>query len=727
MVQIEIDGIYCEVSEYCNIIEAARLYNIFIPKFCYHKKLSVAANCRMCLVEVEKSPKLVPACTLKPTPGMKIYTTTPAVLKAQRDIMEFLLINHPLDCPICDQGGECELQDLSLKHGFYKSFFKEQKRLIKNENFGPLVETVFSRCILCTRCVRFGAEVAGVVEIGVIGRGVHSRISTFVKKTVTSVLSGNIIDLCPVGALTSKVFKFKARSWELTQHNAISPHDCVGSNLFLHVKDNTVLRVVSRENEEVNEMWISDRDRFSYEGVVSLNRLKKPMIKLNGFWKELEWEELFFSFLNIFLQSEKNFGVIMSPNCTNEEFFLGQKLFRYLGTKNIDCFTKHIGLNSSFLYKIPPRLEFSFNFFNLPTSSIFLIGASIFLEQPVLVARFNKLASIGGKVCSISYKNLNFPFSVQSNLVVEQSEFTLSLIKILKTILDLQKLDSSVFNNFVTGVEEAAIAKILVTSEKKELVLGEAVLAHEEFSLIYEVCTVIASLLGTKLSFLYPGSNSFGGWFFGCVPSKVSALQTLNEREEYGYSSYEMFKNKLDTYVLVNIDPATDFLYDSLVLEKFKYASNIIVFSPYFTKGVEEYSTLVIPTTLTYESGGSYINCLGIFQEFKKIISPLSSILPLWKIFLTLGAILKLPDFSYQSLDIITSECRDFFLKHEYLSRQNVEFSLEVLLKKILEKKNCSNNNMLFTEKVYDTSLYKSDLLVRHAKSLQEITISSGL
>ena len=341
MLELEIDGKVLEVADGATIMDAANQAGIYVPHFCYHRKLTIAANCRMCLVEVEKAPKPLPACATPVTKGMKVHTHPEQAVDAQKGVMEFLLINHPLDCPICDQGGECELQDLAVGYGASGSRYEEPKRVVADKNLGPLISTDMTRCIHCTRCVRFGQEIAGIMELGMIGRGEHAEIITFVGRTVDSELSGNVIDLCPVGALTSKPFRYTARTWELTRKSSVSPHCGLGSNLTVQVKQNRVMRVLPRENEAINECWLSDKDRFSYEGLNSEQRLARPLLKQNGAWKEVEWQ-VALDFVAKELKrirdshGPSSIGFLATPHQTLEELFLLGKLAREFSSGNVD-------------------------------------------------------------------------------------------------------------------------------------------------------------------------------------------------------------------------------------------------------------------------------------------------------------------------------------------------------------------------------------------------------
>jgi NADH-quinone oxidoreductase subunit G len=414
MINIEIDGIEFKAKKGSKIIEVADEIGIYIPRFCYHKKLSIAANCRMCLVEVEKAPKLFPACATPISDGMKIFTNTEKVIDAQRAIMEFLLINHPLDCPICDQGGECELQDLTIGYGCASSRFLENKRSFKDYSFGPLIATDVTRCILCSRCVRFCEEISGTEELGIINRGSNSRIFTFLKNQLSSGLSGNVVDLCPVGALTAKPSRFKFRPWELIQNSFISCHDCVGSNLYVHVFKDKVIRVVPKRNELLNETWISDRDRFSYEGLYSKDRLKYPMIKKNGEWKNASWNEaLQFSYEKL-VDIKSKFGpeqisALASTNSTVEEFFVLQKLLRCIGSNNIDHRLKQIDFVAQDKFPIFTGLDINFDKID-DMDFVFLIGSDIVKEQPIIGLKLRKILRKGGNVFVLN--PIDFSFSM---------------------------------------------------------------------------------------------------------------------------------------------------------------------------------------------------------------------------------------------------------------------------------------------------------------------------
>ena len=334
--KIEVNGVEFEASPGQMIIEVTDAADIYVPRFCYHRKLSVAANCRMCLVEVEKAPKPLPACATPVADGMKVFTKSALAISAQKAVMEFLLINHPLDCPICDQGGECELQDIAMGYGGGISRFNERKRVVKDKDLGPLISTDMTRCIHCTRCVRFGQEIAGIQELGTIGRGENTEISTYIESSVDHELSGNIIDVCPVGALNNKPYRFSARAWEMAQFPTVSPHDCAGSNINAHVMQGKLKRVVPRVNESINETWIADRDRFSCEAVYADDRLETPMVRIEGEWRECGWDEALEVAARGLQSVDGNLAALVSPSATTEEGYLAARLVRHLGSGNLD-------------------------------------------------------------------------------------------------------------------------------------------------------------------------------------------------------------------------------------------------------------------------------------------------------------------------------------------------------------------------------------------------------
>ncbi|MDH5776744.1 MAG: NADH-quinone oxidoreductase subunit NuoG, partial [Gammaproteobacteria bacterium] len=488
-VNIEINGIKLEVPQGSMVIEAADQAGITIPRFCYHKKLSVAANCRMCLVEVEKAPKPLPACATPVTDGMNVQTRSPMALEAQKSVMEFLLINHPLDCPICDQGGECDLQDIAMGFGGDISRFVEKKRVVKEKNIGPLIATDMTRCIHCTRCVRFGQEIAGIRELGATGRGEHTEIGTYVESTVDSEMSGNVIDLCPVGALTSKPYRYSGRPWENQQYKSIAPHDCVGSNITVDVRRGQVMRVLPRENEAINEIWLSDRDRFSYTGLHHRDRLRTPMIKQGNSWKSVDWETAL-AYAVEGLQRVKQahgiekIGAVSSPSATTEEMFLLQKLMRGLGCANIDHRTRQLDFSNQDVEPIFPWLGQSIAELQ-DVDAALLIGSNIRKDQPIISHRLRKAALNGAQLMFVNPIEYDFNFPVEEQLVSSPAGMVNDLVAICKALLSItgdklpQEIESRAAN-IETHDDHLAIAKHLHAAEKATVLIGNQSMGQAE-------------------------------------------------------------------------------------------------------------------------------------------------------------------------------------------------------------------------------------------------------
>jgi len=592
MIEIEIDGKILETTQGSMIIEVADKAGIPIPRFCYHKKLSIAANCRMCLVEVEKAPKPLPACATPVTPGMKVFTNSVKAVDAQKSVMEFLLINHPLDCPICDQGGACELQDISMEYGQDFSRFEEGKRSVKDENLGPLVATDMTRCIQCTRCVRFGQEIADVRDMGTIGRNDRMEIGTYLKNHgLQSELSGNIIDLCPVGALTSKPFRFKARAWELTQSPSIAPHDCVGSNIYLQTLRGKVMRVVPRENEAVNEAWISDRDRFSYEGLYSEDRLLKPMVKENNTWKEVDWAQaLDFAAKQLRKIPAHETAAFASPNSTLEEFYLLQKFMRGIGSSNIDHRLHALDLSDQFFMPLYPGLPIPIEDME-KQKAILIIGSHLKHEAPLLALRVRKAAAHGAKV-----------------LYVEPNEFD------------------------------------KITIEPSLILLGAQAHNHPHASTIRRRAQQLAIKHSAVLGYVTEGANTAGAWIAGCVPHRGPYGENMTPA---GYDIHQCLNAKLKSYLLLNIEPDHDYVNPDTVINNLKLAESVIALTAYKTSTLLDTATVLLPISPYAETSGTYINIEGRAQSFEPATPSAGESRPAWKILRVLGNLFQLAGFDY--------------------------------------------------------------------------------
>ncbi len=529
-VSLEINGIPLQARKGAMIIEVADEADIDIPRFCYHKKLSIAANCRMCLVQVEKAPKALPACATPVAEGMKVFTRSPEALTAQKATMEFLLINHPLDCPICDQGGECELQDIAMGYGEDVSRYTESKRVVKDKNIGPLISTDMTRCIHCTRCVRFGAEIAGMRELGATGRGEFMEIGTYVEKALSSELSGNIIDLCPVGALNAKPSRMAARAWELIQHASVAPHDAIGSNLYLHTLRGRVVRAVPREREGINETWISDRDRFSYQGLYSADRFDSPKLKVAEDWDVVDWDSALTQISERLREyASEEVGVLVGANATLEEMYLLQKLMRGIGVHNIDHRLRQADYSDQARAPLFPWLgQLIADLESL--DALLLVGSNIRKEQPIAAHRLRKASLKGAKLMAVNPRDFEFVFALSDKLIVQPLAMVEALAGIAKASLHLASVEiPQALEAVLAGVEVAPtherMAEQLRAAKRASILLGPMVENHPYFSQLRVLASVIAEHTGACLGYLPLAANSAGAWLAGVLPHRLPAGQ----------------------------------------------------------------------------------------------------------------------------------------------------------------------------------------------------------
>ncbi|HSS47219.1 MAG TPA: NADH-quinone oxidoreductase subunit NuoG, partial [Burkholderiales bacterium] len=555
MLQLEIDGRQIEVAEGSTVMDAANKLGIFIPYFCYHRKLSIAANCRMCLVQVEKAPKPLPACATPAMSGMKVFTHSEEAVKAQRGVMEFLLINHPLDCPICDQGGECPLQDLAVGYGGSSSRYQEEKRVVADKNLGPLIATDMTRCIYCTRCVRFGQEIAGVMELGMVGRGEHAEIMPFIEKTVDSELSGNMIDICPVGALTSKPFRYTARTWELSRRKSVSPHDSLGSNLIVQVKENKVMRVLPRENEEINECWLSDRDRFSYEGLNSEERLTRPMLKQDGEWKEVEWQTALEYIANKIKQIKNShgaqaIGALVTPHSTLEELYLLQKLVRGLGSGNVDFRLRQCDFSADAVSQGAPWLGMKIAEINR-LDRVLVVGSMLRKDHPLLAHRLRQAAKRSTRISLINAVDEALLMRIEHKAIVAPREMVKALAEVLKAAAKAKDQPGPLSAQFAAlnpSQEARRIAESLASGNNVAVFLGNMSQHHPQAAALHALAQELASLLGAKFGFLGEAANSVGGYIAGAVPFRTPV----------GKHAKAMLENPLKAYLLLNTEVELD-------------------------------------------------------------------------------------------------------------------------------------------------------------------------
>jgi len=699
-IEIEIDGRKLTAQPNQTVIEVADAADIYIPRFCYHKLLSVAANCRMCLVEVEKSPKALPACATPVTPGMKVFTKSAKTIEAQRAVMEFLLINHPLDCPICDQGGECDLQDLAMGYGSAHSHYDECKRAVADENLGPLIATEMTRCILCTRCVRFGAEIAGLRELGVTDRGDHAEIKTFVHHAMQSEVSGNIIDLCPVGALTSKPYRFTARPWELDQYPSISPHDCIGANVNVHTRYGSVMRVVSRENMGINETWLADRDRFSYTGLYHSERLQQPMARIDGTWQTVSWQKAF-ELATVRLKETiaqhgpDKFGALASPSSTVEEFYLLQKLVRGLGSAHIDHRLRQQDTQDQNTMPAFPGLNMSIAELE-KCDAVLLIGSNLQKEQPLAALRLRKAGLKGAKILAVNPVDYDFNFPVAAKKIIAPQH----LPRILASIINVFKPE---YDDVAVDDNIRVIAEQLHNKQHVCIILGALALNHPEASAIRYLAQQLAELTNGKLSFMTEGANAAGAWLAGAVPHRHAGGAAVNHS---GLNAYEMIAKPRKAYVLLNVEPA-DCANAQYAHAAFKQADCVIALSLYRHPVLEQCAHVIFPIAAFTETSGSFVNAAGEWQSFKGVAKPFYASRPAWKILRVFGNFLHLEGFDYESSEEIKHEVKDLVAK---MPTDTARF---------VKPANFSLMSHGHLSRIGEVPLYAIDSLVRHADPLQ--------
>ncbi len=638
MANIEIDGKALTVPDGSTVIDAADAAGIYIPRFCYHKKLSVAANCRMCLVEVEKAPKPLPACATPVMEGMKVQTRSAKSLAAQKAVMEFMLINHPLDCPICDQGGECQLQDLAVGYGKGASRYQEEKRVVFNKNLGPLISTDMTRCIHCTRCVRFGQEIGGIMEMGQIGRGEHSEITPFLGHAIESELSGNMIDLCPVGALTSLPFRFKARSWELRGTPSVSPHDGLGSNIEIQSKNGAVVRVLPRDNEAINECWLSDRERFAYEGLNAADRLQRPMIKQNDQWRECDWQyALDFAATALKAVKEKRgaaeVGALATPHATVEELYLLQKLTRALGSDNVDFRLRQADFSADpqgAPWLGMPVADVS----NL--NGVLLVGTSLRADHPLLALRLRQAAARGASVGLVNPLDDDLLMPLAAKAIVPPSAMANALEQVRRALAG-EAADASA----------QALAAALKSGENKAVLLGNLAQHHPQAAELHALAQQIAELGGAALGFLGEAANSVGGYLAGAVPRSG------------GKNAGAMLAEAPKAMILLGVEPERDTHNPSQSMNALRGADLVVALSAYKSAALLESADVLLPIAPFSETSGTFVSTEGRAQSFAAAVKPLGEARPAWKVLRVLGNLLGAAGFDYESSEQVRTEALD--------------------------------------------------------------------
>lgn len=707
LVNIEVNGVPVKARKGEMIIRATDRCGpeAYVPRFCYHEKLAVAANCRMCLVDVEKAPKPLPACATPVAEGMKVFTKSPRAIGAQRAVMEFLLINHPLDCPICDQGGECELQDLAVGFGRDISRFTERKRVVPDENLGPLIATDMTRCIHCTRCIRFTEEIAGFQELGMIGRGENMKVRVALEQTVQHELSGNVIDLCPVGALVSKPYRFSARAWEMTSHPVVSPHDGVGTNLFAHVLRGRVMRVVPRENEEINETWIADRDRFSYEGVYSPDRLLAPMVKEGGEWKQVDWETALNRVAEGLRANAANLGVLASASSTTEELYLLGRLARGLGSPNIDHRLRQRDVRDQSADPLYPSLGLKIA--DIETlDGLLLIGCNLRREAPMLAHRVRKAARRGAKVAFLNPARFDYLFPVAAYFESPAAKLVGDLSAVL-AVLGASgaqvpaHLEASVQGAKVEDVHRS-IADQLRAGNKRALVLGALAVRHSAYADIRALAAAIAQATGASFGVLAEGGNAAGAYLAGAVPHRQAGGGAA---ANVGLSAAEMLRKALGAYVLFGgAEPWVDAL-DSEAARTLASAGFVVAITPFQSSQLRDVAHVMLPIGTFVETSGTFVNLEGRWQSFAGAIAPQGEARPGWKVLRVLGNVLDLSGFDFQSSEDVLKELRALCGEGAaavYAGNHRVNGAAPALTP------------------VVDPNMYQADALVRRAPSLQK-------
>ena len=727
MVELEIDGKPVRVPQGSMVMHAANSLGTYVPHFCYHKKLSIAANCRMCLVEVEKAPKPLPACATPVTQGMKVFTHSAKALEAQRSVMEFLLINHPLDCPICDQGGECQLQDLAVGYGKSSSRYTEEKRVVFHKNVGPLISMEeMTRCIHCTRCVRFGQEVAGVMELGMVNRGEHSEITTFLGRTIDSELSGNMIDICPVGALTSKPFRYAARTWELARKRSLSPHDSLGSNTTVQTKSNRVMRVVALENEAINECWISDRDRFAYEGLNSAERLTTPMVKQDGKWLETDWQSAL-DYVSHSLQTIGNLhggesiAAIAHPISSVEELYLLQKLIRGLGSSQIETRLRQVDTRGS---ASVPYLGMAINELSR-LKCAFVIGSNLRKEQPLIAARLRTATKQGLQIHRLDAGGSDWLMPLASSLTMRPSAWVTGLSEIALAIAQAKGVSAPAGIRSETASPEAMqIANALLETQalnspagaddtpSQAILLGASAIAHPKAADLHVLAQFIAEQTGSRFGFLQEGGNSVGAHLVNAIQGNAGSINSLLDGERHAF-------------LLMHVEPLADLPNPQQTRAALTKADTVIALTAFTSPDLLELADVLLPVTPFTETMASYVNTAGTIQTIQPAVKPLGDARPAWKVLRTLGTLAKLDGFLFNLPEEVRAEALPELLDSAVLLANN-QFSEKLSLSAAVSTQAAG------LERLGDVPLYGVDAIVRRSSALQltadaKLALKAGL
>ncbi|MGD9387684.1 MAG: NADH-quinone oxidoreductase subunit NuoG [Gammaproteobacteria bacterium] len=661
ILNIEVDGVPVQARRGQMIIEITDARGVYVPRFCYHPKLSIAANCRMCLVEVEKAPKPLPACATPVMEGMKVFTRSPRAIAAQKATMEFLLINHPLDCPICDQGGECELQDLAMGYGSDVSRFTERKRIVKDKDLGPLVSTDMTRCIHCTRCVRFGQEIAGIQELGTMGRGESTVIGTYIEHSVDHELSGNIIDVCPVGALNNKPYRYRARAWEMIQHENISPHDCVGGQLFTHTLRGKVMRNVPRECEEINETWAADRDRFGCHGLYADDRLERPMLRnAAGEWEEASWEETLLRVTESLKgRRPDKLGLLAAPGSTLEEHFLLGRLARGMGSQNVDHRLQRRDFSGQAYDPVAPGI-------GLPLAEIdslaaaLVVGSALRHEAPILAHRLRKAALAGAHVGFLNPAAEEWRFPVTAEIVAPASRQAEALAEVVAAAGegDFSALPPELaaqLQGLEPGEPARTMAQALKGEGRRVVWLGLQAQRHPAYAELQVLASALCRLTGATLGYLSEGANTAGAHLAGALPHREAGGVPVSAA---GLAAGEMFAGDLEALLLLGCEPELDTAAGEDVLNALDGIEFVTCLTPYVTPAMRRYADALLPVGTAYETSGTFVNCEGRWQSFTGSASPVAETRPAWKVLRVLGTQLGIEGFDYMSSEEVRDDLR---------------------------------------------------------------------
>ena len=705
-VNLEIDGQTVQVPAGSTVMDAANLIGAYIPHFCYHKKLTIAANCRMCLVQVEKAPKPLPACATPVAEGMKVQTHSEQAVNAQKGVMEFLLINHPLDCPICDQGGECQLQDLAVGYGASNSRYTEDKRVVFHKNAGPLISMEeMTRCIHCTRCVRFGQEIAGVMELGMSGRGEHAQIETFVGRTVDSEISGNMIDLCPVGALTSKPFRYTARTWELARRRSIAPHDSLGSNVIVQVKQDRVMRVLPLENDDINECWLSDKDRFSYEGLNSPDRLTSPMIREAEGWKQVDWQTALRFVADGLARTRDTHGAddiatLVSPHSTLEEMALAARLTRGLGSDNVEFRLRQSDFRADAKRKGVPWLGMKIADIS-KLDRVLVIGSFLRKDHPLLAAKIRAAVRKGAGLSIVHSVDDDLLMPVVAKSIVAPDRLVEALSKIAAALAGSRGEHDAALTAVEADDAVQQIAGNLAQGKNVGVFIGNFAIQHHDAVTLQALAQEIARLTGGKVGILSEAANSVGGFIAQAMPTEAGK---------------QIFDRPRRAYVLVNVEPDLDCADPAKAMAAIRQAAFVVSLSPF--RQALEYAHVMLPIAPFTETSGTFVNCEGRVQGFNGVVHPLGETRPGWKVLRVLGNLLGLPEFDYESSESVRNAVLGS-TRNDLSSRLDNQLDWPLSTTPALRATPPARSPATGLQRIAEVPIYHADPIVRRADSLQ--------